>query len=87
MLFLKVYILMTLISVTIAYLALFHLPRFYNKPTFYEDYKEGLIEDNIPLTFRTKYLSFITLFIVYNIAWFMMIPISIIIIFNNLTAG
>lgn len=76
---------MTLISITLSYFALLHLPRFYNKPTFYENYRNSLIEENIPLTFKTRYLTFITVFIIYNIAWFMMIPSSITIISNYLT--
>lgn len=86
MLFLKIYILMTLISLALSYFALFNLPKFYNNPTFYESYKEGLIEDNIPLTFKTKYLMFILMFILYNIAWFMMIPASVTIIRNYITS-
>ena len=86
MLFLKIYILMTLISITLSYFTLFNLPKFYDKPTFYENYKESLIEDNIPLTFKTKYLVFFGMFILYNLAWFMMIPASITIIRNYVSS-
>jgi len=86
LLFIKIYILITLISILLSYFSLFNLPKFYNKPTFYENYKESLIEDNIPLTFKTKYLVFFGMFMLYNLAWFMMIPASITIIRNYVSS-
>ena len=75
--FLRIYLITVLISTFLSYTLLQLFPKLAKFPTFYDNFKKGLIEEDIHLKPFLANILFILVFIILNLFWFIAIPISI----------
>ena len=75
--FLQIYFISVVISTILSFITLQILPKLIQNPTFYDNFKKGLIEEEINLKPFQANILFILVFIILNLLWFIAIPISI----------